>query len=65
MAIYRITDGKKLEQIPETSFETEGIRERDDLQRMLSDQPDVLEEGLFILADEYGDWEEEVPSKGV
>ena len=25
---------------------------------MLSDEPDVLEEGLFILADEYGDWEE-------
>ena len=58
MAIYRITDGKKLEQIPETSFETEGIKERDDLQRMLSVQPDVLEVGLFILADEYGDWEE-------
>ena len=58
MAIYKITDGKDLEQVPETSFEAEGIRERDDLQRMLSAHPDVLEEGLFILADEYGDWEE-------
>ena len=58
MAIYKIADGKKLEKIPETSFEDEGIRERDDLQQMLSAQPDVLEEGLFILADEYGDWEE-------
>ena len=28
------------------------------LQRMLSVQPDVLEVGLFILADEYGDWVE-------
>ena len=58
MAIYRITDGEELEQIPETSFEAEGIRERNDLQRMLSVQPDVLEVGLFILADEYGDWAE-------
>ena len=61
MAIYRIANGEnstKFEPIPKTSFEAEGIRERDDLQRMLSVQPDVLEEGLFILADEYGDWEE-------
>ena len=58
MAIYRITDDEKLEQIPETSFEAESIWERRDLQRMLSDEPNVLEEGLFILADEYGDWAE-------
>ena len=30
MAIYRITDGEELEQIPETSFEAEGIRERNE-----------------------------------
>ena len=58
MAIYRITDGEKFELVPETSFEAENIWERRDLQRMLSDEPDVLEEGLFILADEYGDWVE-------
>ena len=58
MAIYRITDSEKFELIPETSFEAENIWERRDLQRMLSDEPDVLEEGLFILADEYGDWVE-------
>ena len=58
MAIYRITDGKNFEQIPEISFEAEGIWERRDLQRMLSVQPDVLEEGLFILCNEYSYWEE-------
>ena len=58
MAIYKITDGEKFELVPETSFEAENIWERRDLQRMLSDEPDVLEEGLFILADEYGDWVE-------
>ena len=57
MALYRMkSDG--LEAVPETSFEDEGVKERADLQRLLRDQPDVLEAGLFIVAEEYGDWEE-------
>ena len=32
--------------------------ERADLQRILRDQPDVLEEGLLIIAEEFGDWED-------
>ena len=59
MAIYKITDNNQgFEQLPATSFADEGIKERDDLQRMLCKQPDVLDEGLFILAEEYGDWED-------
>ncbi len=50
--------GEKFEELPETSFEAENIREREDLQRILRDQPDVLEEGLLIVSDEYGDWQE-------
>lgn len=57
MAIYRITD-EEFEELEETSFGAEGIYERYDLQRLLRDQADVLEEGLFILAEEYGDWVE-------
>ena len=57
MAVYRMT-GEKFEELPETSFEAENIREREDLQRILRDQPDVLEEGLLIVSDEYGDWQE-------
>ncbi len=57
MAVYRITD-KEFEELEETSFGAEGLYERYDLQRMLRDQPDVLEEGLFIIAEEYGDWVE-------
>ena len=57
MAVYRITD-KEFEELKETSFSIEGIYERYDLQRMLRDQPDVLENGLFVIAEEYGDWVE-------
>ena len=57
MAIYRMTD-EEFEELEETSFGAEGIYERYDLQRMLRDQVHLLEEGLFILAEEYGDWVE-------
>ena len=46
MAVYRITE-TEFEQLEETSFGAEGIYERYDLQRMLRDQPDILEQGLL------------------
>ena len=57
MAVYRITDDR-LQPLEETSFASAKIKEREDLQRLLRDQPEVLEEGLFILSEEYGDWVE-------
>ena len=57
MSVYRIT-GQAFESLEETSFEAQNIYERRDLQRMLRNQPDVLEQDLFIIAEEYGDWEE-------
>ena len=55
MAVYLMT-GQEVELLPETSFEAEGIGERTDLQRLLRDHPNVLEEGLFIVAEEFRDW---------
>ena len=58
MAIYRIVgDKEKLDEVDTTSFGQEGVLERSDLQRMLRDQPKVLEEGLLIIAEEFSDWE--------
>ena len=57
MSVYRITK-EKFEELETTSFEAQGILERRDMQRLLRDQPGVIEEELFILAEEYGDWEE-------
>ena len=59
MAIYKMVgDKEKLDEVATTSFGQEGVLERADLQRMLRDQPDVLEKGLRIIAEEFGDWED-------
>ncbi len=58
MAIYKMVGDKdKLDKVEPTSFGQEGVLERSDLQRMLRDQPDVLEEGLFIITEEFSNWE--------
>lgn len=59
MALYRVDEADgSLSEIPETWLSGEGVRERGDLQRWLRDHPDALEDGLFVLAEEYSDWED-------
>lgn len=57
MPVYKITE-EDFEPLDRTSFEAERLLERGDMQRRLRDSPEILEEGLYILAEEYGDWEE-------
>lgn len=57
MPLYR-WNADNLEPVPSTTFETERLMERGDLQRMLRDQPEALEAGLFIVAEEYGNWQD-------
>jgi hypothetical protein len=57
MAIYEITSNR-LEKVPETSFASEGIKERDDLQRLLRDQVDVRAPNTLIISEEFGEWED-------
>ena len=56
MPLYR-WNADHLEAVPPTTFGAEQLQEAN-LQRLLRDQPDVLEEGLFIVSEEYGDWED-------
>ena len=59
MAIYKMVGDKvELEAIEKTSFGAEGVMERSDLQRILRDQPDVLEERLLIISEEFGNWQD-------
>lgn len=59
MAIYKMVgDKESLEEIPATSFGQEGVLERSDLQRILRDKPEVLEEGLLIISEEFGNWQD-------
>lgn len=41
-----------------TSFETERLSERGDIQRLLKDRIAYLEEGLMVLAEEFSDWQD-------
>ncbi len=58
MAIYKMVGDKEwLDKVALTSFGQEGVLERSDIQRMLREQPEVLEEGLFIITEEFSNWE--------
>ena len=57
MAIYEITSNR-LEPISETSFAVQGIKEREDLQRLLRDQIEIISPDTLVIAEEFGDWEE-------
>ena len=56
MPLYR-WNADNLEAVTPTTFEAEWLQEAN-LQRLLRDQPDVLEEGLFIVAEEFGNWQD-------
>jgi hypothetical protein len=51
-------DRDQLDEIPRTSFGQERVLERSDLQRILRDQPDVLEQGLLIISEEFSNWQD-------
>ena len=55
MSLYRIDDNA-MEPVPETSFHTEGLQERRDLQQLVINQPSALGSDLFIVKDEFENW---------
>lgn len=57
MPLYQITE-QSFKAIPEASFAEMGIGERADIQRLLRSQIDVLGDDLFVLTEEFGDWED-------
>ncbi len=56
MPLYR-WNPDNLEPVPATTFESEQILE-EKLRTLLRDQPEVLEEGLFIIAEEFSNWQD-------
>jgi len=57
MPLYQITE-QSFRAIPEASFAEMRIGERTDLQRLLRTQIDVLGPDLYVLTEEFGDWED-------
>lgn len=57
MAVYKLS-GSELIPLETTSFEREGLRERNDLQRLLRSRIGFLAPDTLLLAEEFGDWDE-------
>lgn len=57
MPLYEMTPDA-FRPISPASFAGLRVRERDDLQRLLRTQIDVLGDDLYVLTEEFGDWED-------
>lgn len=57
MPLFEMTTDS-FRQIEEASFAEMQIRERGDLQRMLRTQIDVLGDDLYVITEEFGEWED-------
>ncbi len=57
MPLYEMTDSS-FRPLDEASFADLKVRERDDLQRLLRTQIDVLGDELYVLTEEFGDWDD-------
>ncbi|KMS55209.1 hypothetical protein V474_19405 [Novosphingobium barchaimii LL02] len=55
MPVYELVEGK-LTAANQTFFQAEGLKERQDIQRMLREQIGILGDDLMVLAEEYGGW---------
>lgn len=57
MALFEITSSSLIE-VSQASFADLKIKERGDLQRLLRTQIEVLGDDLYVLAEEFGDWDD-------
>lgn len=57
MAIYQLAQDSMVE-LESTAFAAQGIKERQDLQRLLRHNIQAVAPGAYVLAEEYGEWED-------
>jgi hypothetical protein len=57
MALYEFTKDSMIE-IPTTTYALLGLKERDDVQRVLREHIDAISPDTLILAEEFGQWED-------
>lgn len=57
MAIYKL-QGDRITELEQTTFANEQILEARDLQKFIINSIDAIELDLFVLASEFGDWED-------
>ena len=56
MPIYDLNDSG-IERLQKTTFADQGIRERQDIQRLLRNPIDIISEKTMLIAEEFGDWD--------
>jgi hypothetical protein len=57
MTLFEMTSSS-FHEVPEKSFALMGIGERSDIQRLLRTQIKVLDDDLYVLTEEFGEWED-------
>ncbi len=57
MAIYQVTDNE-IKTISRTTFSETGLKEREDLQRLLKHQIEIISPDTLVVAEEFGEWDE-------
>jgi hypothetical protein len=57
MALYEILPDR-FSAVPSTTLREQRLREREDLQKLLRDQIDVVAPETLLLSEEFGDWED-------
>lgn len=57
MALYEFSNDAMVE-IPSTTYASLGLREREDVQRVLREHIEVISPDTLILAEEFGHWED-------
>lgn len=57
MALYRINN-ERIAGVERTTFSKQGFKERQDLQRLLKDQIEIISPNTLIVAEEFGEWED-------
>lgn len=56
MPIYELSD-TGIKRLQKTTFANRGIRERQDIQRLLRDQIEIISDQTMVIAEEFGDWD--------
>jgi hypothetical protein len=56
MTFYRLTD-HGIEPVPTTTYSSLGLRERDDLQRVIRDHVDAIAPDTLVIAEEFNQWD--------
>lgn len=57
MAIYELK-ADQITEVKSTTFWSEGIKERSDLQRLLRDHIEIVAPGTMVITEEFGEWED-------